>query len=250
MYLVIDRGNTRMKTALFGEGRDPEIAILEPGTDAQLNAMLDEAEIRFGAGSLGPAIYSSVVSDDASIIGAISGRMELLVLSADTPLPVRNLYGTPGTLGNDRIAAAVAANALFPGRNVLSIDAGTCITYDFTNGSGEYMGGGISPGLTIRFKALNTFTSRLPLVSVAGDAGLIGRSTEGSIRSGVVNGTLAEIDGIIDRYRESFPDLAVILTGGDANYFDKRLKNDIFAVPNLVLMGLKDILRYHAENQK
>jgi type III pantothenate kinase len=94
---------------------------------------------------------------------------------------------------------------------------------------------------------MHTFTSKLPLVSVDGDADLIGRTTEGSMRSGVLNGTLAEVDGIIDRYRASYPGLKIILTGGDANYFDNKLKNNIFAVPNLVLMGLKDILRYNAE---
>jgi type III pantothenate kinase len=247
MYLVIDRGNTRMKTALFMEGNDPEISVLEPGSPVQVDTLLNEAEERYGQGSIVRGIFSSVVSDNEAIVRSIGKRMNLLVLSGETPLPVRNRYATPGTLGNDRIAAAVAAHALFPGHHVLTIDAGTCITYDFIHADGDYLGGGISPGIGIRFSAMHTFTSKLPLVSVDGDADLIGRTTEGSMRSGVLNGTLAEVDGIIDRYRASYPGLKIILTGGDANYFDNKLKNNIFAVPNLVLMGLKDILRYNAE---
>ncbi len=248
MYLVIDRGNTRIKIAVFRGDEDPELHVMNSLEATLLMSRLDELESRFGPGEIGPGIYSSVVADDGQIAAMISKRMNLTILSPTTPLPIRNSYGTPETLGNDRIAAAVAASSLFPGTDVLSIDAGTCITFDFINAKAEYLGGAISPGIGIRYRSLNTFTSKLPLISGHGETGLIGDSTEASMRSGVLNGIVAEVDGIIDRYRHLYPGLKIILTGGDANYFDKKLKNNIFAVPNLVLMGLKDILRYNAEN--
>lgn len=148
-------------------------------------------------------------------------------------------------MGNDRIALAVAGSQLYPGRDVLIIGAGTCITYDFVSKNNEYFGGSISPGIHMRFKALNTFTDKLPLVQPENKPELIGNSTVGSITSGVMNGLYSEIDGIIDRYEKNFPEIQTILTGGDIIYFDKMLKNNIFANSNLVLKGLNMILDYN-----
>ena len=146
------------------------------------------------------------------------------------------------------MACAVGANFLFPNQNVLAIDAGTCITYDFTDKKSNYWGGGISPGLMMRFNALNTFTAKLPLVVPLGNPALIGNSTETAIQSGVVNGVTAEMDGIINRYEQKYPGLRVILTGGDGPFFENRLKASIFASPDLVLLGLNSVLIHNVGN--
>jgi type III pantothenate kinase len=247
MYLVVDRGNTRTKMALFGAHDSFKMKVLEQISGDLLNEALDELLLMPGATTVNHGIYASVAGDNEEFIQSLNRRMNLLIMSDQCPLPVKNSYTTPATLGNDRIAAAVGATTQYPGFNILSIDAGTCITFDFTSADKEYLGGGITPGLQMRFKALHTFTSKLPLVSLEKEATLIGKSTVDSIRSGVLNGVIAEVDGMIDRYRTSYPDLKIILTGGDANYFDGKLKNNIFVVPNLVLLGLKDILKYNVE---
>ena len=145
----------------------------------------------------------------------------------------------------DRIASACGAFQLFPRENTLSIDAGTCITYEFTDADGNYRGGGISPGLNMRFKAVHTFTAKLPLISAKQNAPLVGNTTETSIQSGVINGLIAEIDGIIDRYQREFGAVRVILCGGDTRFFENQLKASIFASPELVLIGLNSILNYN-----
>jgi type III pantothenate kinase len=193
-------------------------------------------------------ILSSVRDYSDEIRNLLNSQFHCIELSPAVPLPIKLNYQTVATLGNDRIALAVAAAGLFPGQNVLIIDAGTCITYDFINVNNEYCGGGISPGILMRFKALNTFTSKLPLVSKVNYAGLIGDSTDNSIRSGVINGTIAEVNGIIEQYEHMFSDLKILLTGGDTNYFDKNLKNNIFANSNLVLEGLNMILDCNVGN--
>jgi type III pantothenate kinase len=171
----------------------------------------------------------------------------LLEFNHNTILPINNSYQTPGTLGKDRIAAVVGASSLFPGEDLLIIDAGTCITFDFINAQKEYFGGAISPGINLRFNCLHNFTGNLPLVHPVAETKLIGDSTESSLLSGVINGIREEVDGIINRYKLSFPKLKVVFTGGDIKYFDKYLKNNIFAVENLVLLGLKDILHYNVK---
>jgi type III pantothenate kinase len=165
----------------------------------------------------------------------------IFILSPALPLPITIQYDTPHTLGVDRIAGACGAKQLFPDVHTLVIDAGTCVTYDFTDSQGIYYGGGISPGLRMRFEALHTFTAKLPLVE-PGQAPLIGTNTETSIQSGVVNGMLAEMDGIIRQYQEKYPLLQVILCGGDGSFFENRLKASIFASPDLVLIGLNSVL--------
>ncbi len=171
-------------------------------------------------------------------------------LDYDTPLPINNKYSSKQTLGRDRIAAVVGASKIFPGRNILVIDAGTCITYDFINNKNEYLGGAISPGLRMRFKALNKFTGRLPAVEHRGTEipDLIGDTTEGSILSGVINGLSGEINGFINSYKSNNNRLETIITGGDHKYFDKLLKYKTFAAPFLVLDGLKGILDFNERN--
>jgi type III pantothenate kinase len=141
----------------------------------------------------------------------------------------------------------VGGQSFFPGRNVLVISTGTCITYDFINNRKEYLGGAISPGMEMRFRALHTFTGRLPLISVKDTHELIGNNTAKAILSGVVNGMIGEIEHVAGQYLHLYPDLKVILSGGDLNYFDKRLKISIFAFPNIVLHGLYQILEFNVK---
>jgi type III pantothenate kinase len=169
----------------------------------------------------------------------------LLWLNHETPLPVVNLYETPETLGYDRMAAVVGANEQFPHRNILVIDAGTCITYEFIDSKGQYHGGNISPGMQMRFKALQQFTGRLPLVDTNGRKLPMGRDTETAIRAGVLKGMEYEISGYIESMKHKYPELLVFLTGGDDFSFDSSVKSIIFADRFLVLKGLNRILNYN-----
>ena len=167
-----------------------------------------------------------------------------IVIGQTTDLPFNNCYATRETLGNDRKALVAGAVKQFPNRNCLIIDAGTCITYDFVDKRANYYGGSISPGFSMRYRALNQFTAKLPLVELVNEKiSLIGDSTENSIKSGVYHGIKAEIEGFISRYAKEYSDLAVLITGGDAKYFEKHLKAPIFALPNLQMEGLYHILQ-------
>jgi type III pantothenate kinase len=170
---------------------------------------------------------------------------KFILLTELTPLPVKNHYQTPKSLGKDRIAAVTGAWSMFPGRNILVIDAGTCITYDFINQQGEYPGGGISPGIRMRFKAMHTFTGKLPLIEPEDFDDLIGKSTTESLLSGVYNGVTGEIREIVRLYREKYGDVMVLITGGDHELLNNKLKISIFAVPDLVLLGLNEIFDYN-----
>ncbi|HRF77340.1 MAG TPA: type III pantothenate kinase, partial [Chitinophagales bacterium] len=178
---------------------------------------------------------------------------KLLKFSQNTELPIVNDYATPATLGKDRLAAAVGSSAAFPGKNVLSIDAGTCIKYDFVRADNRYLGGGIAPGLVMRLKAMHNFTARLPLISLTPQmlvqqTLLTGDSTTDSMLSGAINGALWEVEGAIAAYNAIYDDLHVIITGGDASFFELHVKSRIFARPNLVLEGLNTILKYNFDN--
>jgi type III pantothenate kinase len=163
----------------------------------------------------------------------------------DSPLPIRLQYSTPETLGMDRVVGVIGAAALTGGRPTLSIDAGTAVTYDFLSQEGAFLGGGISPGMRMRFRALDEFTAALPLVSAEGALQLVGDSTEMAIRSGVVNGLASEIDGVVDRYRAQFgPDVQAVLTGGDAEFLGNQLKNINFVDPQILLVGINRVLNY------
>lgn len=244
MNLVIDIGNFRTKIAAF-----------ENDELIELEAIIEEAPIdtiqRFVT-KYKPthSILSSVVINDEGIIRLLNQNTKLTVLSSETPVPPVNKYATPETLGTDRLAAVCGAYTLLPQKNVLVINGGTCITFDFLSEKGEYLGGAISPGLNMRFSALNTFTDKLPLITFDEHFDkTIGTSTREAILSGVQNGIIAELEGVIGRYKQQFENLAVMLCGGDSKFFDSHLKNSIFAPmvhwqPNLVLTGLNAILKY------
>lgn len=233
--LIIDQGNTFTKVALFEGER-----LLKQGVLDSVQDVLEWAD-------QSTAVILSSVGKDEELKLQLRD-INLLVLTAETAIPIKNRYKSKVTLGKDRLAAVVAATLQFPQHHVLVIDAGTCITFDVINDKKEYLGGSIAPGLQMRLKALNSQTARLPLVELQNTTKLLGDDTDSSILSGVVNGTLAEIDGLISRYKEQYPNLQVIMTGGDANFFDKGLKNSIFADLNLVLKGLNEILRYNEAN--
>jgi len=242
--IVVDLGNTRAKIASFSNNETKEIRIFKTHSFRHIQKYLNTAPEKTYC------IVSSVVDLPEGFINFLHSRFKTLMLNTDTPLPIKNLYHSPETLGKDRLAAAVSAWNIYPGKNLLVIDAGTAITMDLVTCNGEFIGGAISPGLDMRFKALHTFTGKLPLVKRKNINYLTGTTTIDSICSGVINGTVAEIDGIIDKYRCLYPGLITIFGGGDCKFLHKRLKNSIFALPNPVLNGLLIILDYNIENYK
>jgi len=242
MNLIIDIGNTFTKIFVF---KNNEIIL-----DKKLNS-LEEPEIIKTLDTF-PEIRHLIISSVAETKSILQENMTtklgtIINLNSETPLPIKNKYRSPKTLGKDRIAAIVGAYNIFPGESVLAIDAGTAITFDFVNKNGEYKGGNISPGLSMRFNALNHFTSRLPLLKPSNNYSFIGTNTEEAIIAGVQNGLIFEIDSYIDKLNEQHKDLKVILTGGDTFFFASKLKNRIFAKPFLVAIGLNGILLYNVK---
>ena len=240
MNLVIDIGNTRIKSALFAGNTLYAFKIFD-----SFEQLLADTDFIHKANH---AIIGSVVEGLDSFNERLHQKMPTIIFKSSTKIPLANLYQSVATLGSDRLSAAIASYYLHPNSNVLTIDAGTCIKYNFTNNLNEYLGGAISPGIRMRFKSLQHFTSKLPLVEPDWSySDVIGRNTQNSILSGVLNGSVAEVDGIIDSYKLLYPDILVLLTGGDSEFLAKRLKNSIFAHQNLVLNGLNDILNYNLE---
>lgn len=236
MNLVVDYGNSYVKAAVFNRHDLVEQRSFGDGKALQLYLQ------NFSGRNF---ILSSVTNENEHVLGWAAHIERKFVLDAKLRLPVVNLYETPHTLGSDRIAGICGAYHRFPGENCLVVDTGTCIKFDFLDGGGRYYGGAISPGLRMRFEAMHHFTARLPLADLTDQPPLIGKSTMQSLQSGAINGAVAEIDGIIDRYEHEFDGLKVILTGGDSAFFENKLKRPIFALPNLVLSGLNSILIYN-----
>ena len=242
MNLVIDVGNTLVKTAVFDRGNIIHLQSHENINPGIINDVLQ------GFPQIDAIIIGSVRELPENVLHFFPAGIKLILLGPDTPLPVKHKYKTFDTLGPDRIACVVAANKLYPGQDVLLVETGTCITYDFIDADGLYHGGGISPGLDMRFRALHTFTDKLPLIEPEKNPALVGNTTENAILSGVVNGVKAEVSGLISCYESNYENLTIILSGGDLDYFDKNLKNNIFAVPNVVLKGLNIILEFNDKN--
>lgn len=244
MKLTIDLGNTLIKAAVFQVKELKEAFTFSRVGDFDLNKILKKyPEVK-------SAIVSSVINDDAGLINNLKDKVSFIKLNHQTKIPIKNHYKTPETLGKDRLSNAVGANSLFPGVNVLVIDAGTCIKYDFVSSNNSYEGGSISPGLQMRYKALNAFTGKLPLVKISAKEVLTGKNTEESIVSGVQTGIIAEAEGIIEKYIEKYPDIKFVITGGDMEFFRAGLskKNSIFADPFLLMKGLNTILDFNAKS--
>ncbi|MCI4671110.1 MAG: type III pantothenate kinase [Bacteroidia bacterium] len=241
MVLSIDIGNTLTKFALIEKGR---IEAYGSADKDHLQQVLAHVRQKY--------------EDKVQKIGWINvnqvlelqdylGDWEVFcqLIDSTTDFPIKNAYKTPDTLGTDRIVAVIGAQTRISDGAVLVIDAGTAITYDYADEYGTYHGGGIGPGMNMRFKALHEFTARLPLLEAEEIAPLVGQSTQESILSGVVNGMAAEIDGIINNYKSiQKGKLTVFLTGGDASFFEKRLKNINFASSNLIHLGIYHILTH------
>ena len=242
MNLIIDVGNTFVKFAVFNNNE-----LIHKESFELTKFKKRYKALREDFKNIDHCIISSVGRLTDKQIDYVDDELEVLELSHKTKLPFKNLYQTPKTLGVDRIALASASVNQFPDNNVLIIDAGTCITYDFVTDKNEYLGGAISPGVRLRYEALHNLTANLPLLEKDQPKTIIGDTTESSIHSGVITGVLKEIDGVIDEYRENHQDLTVILTGGDANFLSNQLKNSIFANSNFLLEGLNFILDFNSK---
>lgn len=240
MNLVIDIGNTRTKFSVFHRG---EVLITVP-VDEMLPQHIEVLQNEHPG--LKKAILSSVKEYSPDLKAALHEKFDKFIeLDSSTPLPVENLYESRETLGKDRIAAVVGAFDLFPGENLLVIDAGTAITFDIINEKGQFLGGNISPGIDMRFDALHKFTGKLPRVLQKEQNKLYGVTTEEAIRAGVQNGVVFEVEMNIEAFKKFYTNLKVIITGGNAEFFDKKLKNSFFVNFNLTALGLNRILEYN-----
>lgn len=241
MNLVIDIGNTLLKIACYNKSEMKELKTFQVKDWSFFLSYIDSIK------GIKRSIISSVSEKTGDIQKIFLKKgIDFMKLDRRTPLPVLNLYGTKETLGFDRIAAICGASYLFPQKNNLVIDAGTALTFDFLNCMGDYQGGNISPGLQMRYKSLHDYTSNLPLIEKNEQIDLIGNNTHDAINNGVINGIIFEIEGYIEEMKKMYLSLNVVVTGGDAFFFDKFLKNTIFVVANLTLTGLNRILNYNA----
>ena len=229
MNLVVDFGNTLVKLAVFDKGELVAQRCMERLHPSVLEELLSEWPVR-------RAVVASTRGEGDDV-------------ASQTSVPIGNAYLTPETLGRDRLAAAVGATVLYPGENVLIVDFGTAVTIDLVTADNTFRGGCISPGVTMRFRALHDYTAKLPLCAATGGEGLSGLTTEEAIELGVMNGIAFEIEGYVTRMREKIDGLRVIFTGGDAKFFVKRIKNTIFANCNLVFCGLNRILEHNASEE-
>ena len=245
MNLVIDIGNTMTKAALFEQRRLVSSLFFPKKELSQLAAFVSHYHI--------DGCIVSAVSEEGEALTNLLGSLgtDIVRLSGTTPIPFCNLYKTPATLGSDRIAAVAGAQALYPEQNVLIVDLGTCITFDMLNSKGQYVGGNISLGFGMRFKALHEHTARLPLVDSVGVRPPLGYDTETAIRSGVVRGIQHEIEGYIAEIAKHYETLRVVLTGGRASTIDvagMESKAQIEICEHLVEHGLNEILIYNQRN--
>ncbi|MBK9175077.1 MAG: type III pantothenate kinase [Flavobacteriales bacterium] len=239
MLLIIDIGNSRVKTAVFQGDRLLRITALAPGDRSSVQTIAEAH--RFDAIAIG-----SVASPDPQLVVALKALAPVLEIAGNTPSPVVSAYGTPLTLGADRLANAVAAAGFFTGKAVMAIDAGTCITYDVVDPTGTYRGGAISPGMRMRAQSMHDFSARLPLVESDGPMpDHFGTSTLESLRSGVLHGLHGEIAGFMEAFRNRHPEGAVVFTGGDGLRLARAMKSGIFAHPFLTLEGYRRILVHH-----
>lgn len=241
MNLCIDQGNSSTKAGVFNQDTLLDTFVFEQFGKRELQSVLTKFSIR-------ACIISSVIADNKELILELSDKIPVLIeLTHETKLPIKNNYLTPETLGKDRLAAVAGAAYLKPDSDILVIDAGTAITYDFIDSGQCYSGGNIAPGLNLRLRALHEFTQKLPKVAAKIETPLLGNTTESAILSGALYGIVFEIDGYMDALKIKYPQLSTFLTGGSTFYFDTKLKNAIFAERNLVLIGLNRILQYNVQ---
>ncbi len=240
IYLAIDIGNSFAKLAIID---NDEVVYKE----RHHKLLVGNVNALYKKYKFSKAILSSTRVLDMRVVTAIQHKYDLLVLDHHTPIPIENLYKTPETLGRDRLAAVIGAYVQYPKQNCAVIDLGTCNTFDLIDGKGTYHGGNISPGVDMKLKAMNHFTSKLPLPVRQYNDDPMGKDTTSALQNGAFWGTIFEIESFIIRMNALFTPLNVILTGGDAEIFGSKLKSKIFVAPNLVLIGLNEILKYNEE---
>ncbi len=229
--LCLDFGNTRLKYAVFEGNAQKTVAVLENDSNAALETVLNQWQPS-------KSILSSVIKHNEGLETLLASRTQFHKLSHLTQLNFTTPVGKPETIGADRLALCAAAVEFFPQKNNLVVALGTCITYNFITKFHAFTGGGISPGMDMRFKSLNTFTALLPVIKEDWNFPLIGYDTRTNILSGVILGMAKEIDGFIDAYSARYDNFNVVLTGGNCTYFVPHLKNQIFADPDLLFKGL------------
>ena len=246
MNLVVDIGNTRTKIAFFENNELVEKAILETGALGELSAATKGQAID-------GAILSSTGLDTEGVENFLKTHYPFVKFDHTTPIPIKNKYKTPETLGKDRLAAVIAAKIMFPKENCLIIDAGTCLTYNFITANNLFIGGNITPGLTMRLKAMHHFTAKLPEVERHTEGvefmEMLGTTTESAMQIGAQVGILAEVEGFVERFIRNFGKIKVILTGGDGEFLMKHVAiSERYFERNLVLQGLNQILNFNLKN--
>ena len=241
MNLIIDIGNTSTKLAVFQRDK-----VLIAKTVEGFSLVIEVENLLKQFTEIKRGFVSSVGFLSEDELKTLEKRLPMTVLNSTLKLPFKVHYKTPNSLGADRLALMAAAATQYSGKNVLVIDAGSCITYDFIDSKNNYLGGAIAPGIQMRYKSLGDFTSSLPTLQKIVPKNSIGNSTHDSIHSGVINGVLYEIEGTVNEYQNKYPDLTVILTGGDADFLCKQLKISIFANSDFLLEGLNFLLEYNS----
>jgi len=243
MILTVDVGNTRIKASVFEDNTTLENFVFDKNEiEKKIENILEKYP------KCSDLVVASVGNVEKQSFLTFEKRLKVHFFTHEDVFPFHNKYATPKTLGIDRMILAAGATLQFPNQNRLVIDAGTCITYDFIDENDNYLGGAISPGLRLRYEALHNFTARLPLLTLEAPDSYVGNSTAQAIHSGVINGFVYEIDGFIDEYRKEFSNFIIILTGGDADFLAKRLKNTIFANSNFLLESLSQTYQYKIDN--
>lgn len=240
MNLCIDIGNTRVKFAVFDAAANLIDLVLHPTLEQDvIQRLLSQYAVT-------AVILSSVRADHQEIRTWLATQLQAVYwLDAQLEVPILNHYLTPQTLGKDRLAAVVGAVALYPHQNILVVDAGTCITYDFVDEQRNYWGGSILPGLQMRLDAMTHFTAKLPALQLEVPKDWVGNTTISAMQTGAFWGVLHELEGFKHQYSAKYGAITLVITGGDSTYFESQLKNEIFAQPNLVLIGLNTILEYN-----
>jgi type III pantothenate kinase len=243
MILTIDVGNTRIKGAVFEDGKLLEgFSFMKIDLSKKISTILNKYK------KITRLVVSSVGNIEKQYFLSFDHLVKVHFVSHEDPFPFVNGYATPQTLGIDRMVLAAGATLRFPNQNRLVIDVGTCVTYDFIDENDNYLGGAIAPGLRLRYEVLHNYTAKLPLLTLESPKHFIGKSTSESIHSGVVNGFVYEIDGFINEYKSKYSNFIIILTGGDTEFLAKRLKNTIFANSNFLLESLNLTFQYKIEN--
>ena len=243
MILTIDIGNTRIKSAVFESNTLVEASVF---SNEDFKSSIENILNKFE--KIATLVVASVGKHEKEAFESFSNRVKIHFISRENLFPFQNNYETPTTLGIDRMVLAAGAVLQFPKQNRLIVDAGTCVTYDFIDQNNVYHGGAIAPGVRLRYESMHNYTAKLPLLTIEEPENVIGNSTNQSLHSGVINGLTFEIDGYIEALKGQNENFIIILTGGDANFLAKRLKNTIFANSNFLLESLNNLYQYQIKN--